>query len=648
MKKTEHPLKSMARFGWQPTLLTICLAMEGIVDTFFVAHIGLSAIAAVTVATESIMVILWCFYAKVGTAVRHFTVTTKNKADALMIIIQGVYLSCALSLVLGGGTIILAKQLFEAYGVEITSDGVLYLQIVGGNCILLALFSVLSSGLQGWLKEQWSTTVAQISMMAIHLGLDYVLIYRFHFGLVGAACATLLASVIGTGWIIARFFRRAGTNLIWMPDWKLQKSILGQAFPQMLSSLSNQVSMIPIFAILARTGPEFLAAVRILYVIQRVFYLSWMGGIINSISLTIGPMIENKQQVARYLRWALGTVIIGTLLSWAVMLVMAEPAVGLLTDDTTVSKLAVWLILFYAFVQCPWTIHGCVGEVLGVHKQAKTSSIIYILSSVLLVIACWLLPPTLEGISYAEVIQYMFLGIVSTAYISGYFKSAGIELFPIRSSIVRGWSLLRNHAGRLAGTHIRIQRVPSLSFILGRETELTTYQEMKPVFQALQAYQALSILESIKKFQEELPLEDAMLLAEHSLHDALAEIAAKRTLQQFLEQVTSTSWPQNRDSAQVIRKFQDAFAHYAKEKAELPETTEAVRRHLNKVRLLLPDAKTYKISKDLPSKPLPLSSVDLTKLPILPPEESVGVRSNIRLLRQYWLAEDNRLSTVAS
>jgi Na+-driven multidrug efflux pump len=589
MTKTEHPLKSMARFGWQPTLLTICLAMEGIVDTFFVAHIGISAIAAVTIATESIMVILWCFYAKVGTAVKHFTVTTKNKADALRIIIQGVYLSCALSLVLGGGTIILAKQLFEAYGVEITSDGVLYLQIVGGNCILLALFSVLSSGLQGWLKEQWSTTVAQISMMAIHLGLDYVLIYRFHFGLVGAACATLLASVIGTGWIIARFFRRAGTNLIWKPDWKLQKSILGQAFPQMLSSLSNQVSMIPIFAILARTGPEFLAAVRILYVIQRVFYLSWMGGIINSISLTIGPVIENKQQVAHYLRWAIGTVILGSILSWAVMLVMAEPAVGLLTDDTTVSKMAVWLILFYAFVQCPWTIHGCVGEVLGVHKQAKTSSIIYILSSVLLVIACWLLPPTLEGISYAEVIQYMFLGIVSTAYISGYFKSAGIELFPIRAAFERVLSFLRPHQDQVNeviftrdftrnSSHEVWEKMMYRRFLkeVDEPQNLVPYslEEMAPVFRTIRAYNALRLLDSAKRGSgENIPVKVPMENAEKFLSDALNTIATKKNLQSFLEFLTGAKWKQSQNTA---GQFFTAFVQHAKANATTPTDIKGV------------------------------------------------------------------------
>lgn len=587
----------MIRFGWQPTLLALCLAMEGIVDTFFVAHIGLAAIAAVTIATESILVIQWCFYAKVGTAVKHFTSTTKNRDEALRIIIQGLQLGCAMSLVLGASAIFLAKQLFEVYGVEITPAGVLYLQLIGGTCILQALFGVLSNGLQGWLREQWSTTTAQIGMMVIHLGLDYVLIYLLHFGLMGAACASLLSSVIGTGWIMARFLHHTGTNLPWKPDWKLQKSILGQAFPQTLGSLSNQIVMVFYFAILARTGPESLAAVRTLYVVQRVVYLSWMGGIISSISLVIGPLIEDTQQVARYLRWAIGTVVVGTLLSWAAMLVMAETAVGFVTDDTTVSKLAVWLLLLYALVQCPWTIYGCVGEVLGVHKQAQTSSIIYILSSVLLVIGCWLLPKTLVGVSYAEILQYMFLGIVSTAYICGYFKRAGIELFPVRSAFERLFSFRKPRREQASKVHFtrdfsrdsthnssyelweRMMYLRYLSEVTAPRS--SSFEEMNPVFRAIRAYNAVRLLVSAKRGPvTNLPVEAAMENAKKFLSDALETIAANPNLQSFLEFLTGASWKQDRGTA---REFFTALVQHAKAQATTPTNIRGVSLLLTKV-----------------------------------------------------------------
>ncbi|MCH5584436.1 hypothetical protein MK805_05575 [Shimazuella sp. AN120528] len=605
MRKKEHPLKSMARLGWQPTLLVLFFAMEGIIDTFFISHIGLSAIETVTIVVESILVIQWCFYAKVGSAIRYFIVTAKSEAEALRIIIQGVCQCCALSLAFGVGTILLAKQLFVVYGVEITSTGLLYLQVVGGTCILSALFSVITNGLQGWLKEQWSTTAAQVAMIITHLGLDYVLIYLQHLGLAGAACASVLSSLLGTGLILARFFHKAGGDLHWKLDWKLQKSILSQAFPLTFASFLNQLMMVPYFAILAWIGPEYLAAVRTLYVVQRVFYLSWMGGIVSSISLAIGPMIENKKQVARYIRWALGTVVIGTLLSWTVLLVMAEPAVGLVTDNTTVIKLTVRLLLLYALVQCPWTIYQCVGEVLGVHKQTQTASIIYILSSVLFGIACWLLPKTLVGVSFAEIIQYMFLGIVSTAYLCGYFKHAGIELFPIRAAFERVLSFWRprreqvnqEQASEVIFTRDFSQTALGESQYEARERLVyrkyltkfagsqgltpSSFREMAPVFRAIRAYNALRSLESAKRGPvEDLPVDAAMENAEMFLRDALNTIATKRNLQSFLEFLTGAEWKPNQSTA---RAFFAAFVQHAKVNATTPTDIRGVDYQLAKV-----------------------------------------------------------------
>jgi Na+-driven multidrug efflux pump len=180
--REKHPLQTIARLGWQPTRIAFATVVEGFVDTLFVAHLGLS-IQAVAIA-GSILLIQVTIYESFGSATRYFTSTSKNKTEAWKVIVQGAFLGCFVSLVLGGLIIILAEQLFTLYGVEVTSAGVLYLQIVGGACMFPALFGVVSNGLQG-LAEQKSTTITGLVITFSHLLLDYVLIYPLDLGLRG-------------------------------------------------------------------------------------------------------------------------------------------------------------------------------------------------------------------------------------------------------------------------------------------------------------------------------------------------------------------------------------------------------------------------------------------------------------------------------
>jgi Na+-driven multidrug efflux pump len=527
--KKKHPFKTIARLGWQPTLLAFATALEGFVDTLFIAHIGLSAIQTVAIA-GSILLIQLTIYEAFGSATRYFTSTAKNKKEAWKIIVQGAFLGCLVSLALGGVTILLAKQLFALYGVAATSDGMLYLQVVGGACVFPALFGVVSNGLQG-LAKQKPTTIAGLVITFSHLLLDYVLIYPLHLGLMGAAYATVLSSLIGTGWIVVMFLRQAGSDIQWKLDWQLQKKMLSKTLPQMLGNLSNQIGLVYYYAILARTGPEALAAVRILNVVERVVYATWMKGIIFTISPVVGPLMNQKKKVASYIRWAMGTVMIGTFVSWAIQLLLAHVVVGLFTDDPTVAKLAVWLILLYAWVNGLWYIYACVEEVLGVYKQIQITATINTLSSLLLVIGCWLASPTLVGVTYAEVVQYLFIGTVSVSYLCGYYKHAGITLFPFRAAFA-------NLQKREKKKH-----------------PLLDDEGMKnPVKRALDAYETLGDLELAKKGPVEwLPVEDTIVTVKKSLEDALAVIETNELLQKRFSDHSGVDWSRFEGSQEIFK-----------------------------------------------------------------------------------------------
>jgi Na+-driven multidrug efflux pump len=581
--RQEHPLRAMARFGWRPTITALFLSMQAITTTFFVSQIGVAAVATIAIAL-SILSIPRYLYLSVGQAVRYFTANAKdNNTEAVKYIVQGSLQACFFALVLGGGTAVLAGQLLRFYMDDFTSDGVLYLQIAGGTGFLPALFGVLSNGLKAWdRKEQKITTRAEQATCLFCIPLDWVLIYLLDLGLVGAACTMVLSNMLGTVWLFKRFLGKAGTRLPLKVDWRIQKEISSQAFAIMVGNMANQIGMVLYFHIVASTGTDSLAAVSTLYTVQGLVYLPWMRGIIETIHLVVNPAKDSTEQVARYIRWTLSIIVLGTFVAWAILHVLAEPVVGFITDDADVTNLTVWLVLLYSMVQAPWAIYASIGEVLGMRLQAKTSSIIFTLSSVLLAIACWKLPRTLEAVSWAEILQYSFMAITSVVYLCGLFKGAnGVYLFPIRATIVRRLSLLKVHYERWMGTHVEIQHVPMSSIETNRK--LTAFREvsnaaitradMSPVFDAFRAYDAITHLGSLKLAKSELPLEDSMNFAEDLLCDSLKKIAEERVLQEFLAFVTGASWPQNNDSSVVVQRFLKAFVQHAKERAEIPKTT---------------------------------------------------------------------------
>lgn len=596
--KKEHPLRAMARFGWRPALISLFLSVQAITTTYFVSLIGVTALATIAVA-GSILTMLRYIYLSVGQSVRYFTVRAKDNVDEVVkFIVQGVFQACFLALVLGGGTVILAGQLLSFYGDEFTSDGVLYLQVAGGTTFLPALFGVLSNGLKAWdSKEQKITTRAELAVYFVSIPLDGALIYLLDLGLGGAACTLVLSNMLGTVWLFKRFMSKAGHGLQWKVDWRTQKKIFSQAFAIMLGDIANQSGMVVYFIILASTGTDSLAAVRTLYVVQGLVYLPWLRGIIETIHLVIDPVKDTTEQVARYIRWTLSAVVLGTFAVWLILLVAAEPVVGFVADDDTVTNLTVWLLLLYSLVQAPWAIYTCVGEVFGMRLQAKTSFIVFTSSSVLLVIACLKLPKTLEGVSWAEVLQYSFMAIASVAYLCGLFKAEGVYLFPIHATIVRGLSLLKVHFERWMGTHVEIQHVPLSSIETNRKLvafrvssgAAVTRDAMSPVYDAFRAYYAITHLESLKLAKGELPLGDSMNIAMDMLHDSLSKIAEEKNQQEFLALVTGASWPQNSDSSAVVKKFLKDFIRHAKERVETPpKTTEALTSLVEKIRFCLP------------------------------------------------------------
>lgn len=594
--RQEHPLRAMVRFGWRPTLIAIFLSAQAITTTYFVSLIGVGALATIAIA-GSILTIQRYIYLSVGSAVRYFTVNAKDNAgEATKFIVQGVFQACFLAFVLGGVSAILAEQLLSVYGDDFTSDGVLYLQVASGTTFLPALFGVLSNGLKAWdRKEQKITTKAELALYFSCIPLDGVLIYLLDLGLIGAACTVVLSNTLGTVWLFKRFLNKAGPGLQWKVNWETQKKIFSQAFAIMLGDIANQSGMVLYFIILSSTGNDSLAAVRTLYVVQGLVYLTWLRGIVEAIHLVVDPVKQTTEQVARYIRWTLSAVVLGTFTMWAILLVIAEPVVGFVADDPTVTNLTVWLLL-YSLVQAPWAIYACAGEVFGMRLQAKTSFIIFTLSSGVLVIACLKLPKTLEGVSWAEVLQYSFMAFVSVAYLCGLFKAEGVYLFPIRATIVRGLSLLKIHFERWMGTYVEIQHVPLSSIETDRKLAAfkessgasITRADMSPVFDAFRAYDAITHLESLKLAKGELPLEDSMNFAKGLLCDSLTKIAEKRVLQESLAFVTGASWPQNSDSSVAVQRFLKAFVQHAKERAEIPKTTRDLSELADRILHILP------------------------------------------------------------
>ncbi|WP_416468552.1 MATE family efflux transporter [Streptococcus thermophilus] len=175
--------------------------LMGIVDSYLVAQVGIVAISGVSVA-NNIITIYQAIFIALGASSASVIARSLGKGDVNATnrdIWDAIIITLALSIVLGLLSIFFGGAILNLLGTEqsVTQAGSLYLAIVGGGVIFLALMTTFGNILRAKGRPRISMVVSLLTNLLNAL-LSSLAIFVGHWGIIGVATATVFSRLVGT------------------------------------------------------------------------------------------------------------------------------------------------------------------------------------------------------------------------------------------------------------------------------------------------------------------------------------------------------------------------------------------------------------------------------------------------------------------
>lgn len=339
-------------------------SLLGVVDSFFIAKLGLLAINAVGVTNIYSMTYVGVFTALSATLSVFLSRAfgAKDVERSKSVIFHGLFISILVGLLFSVVSVIFAEQLLDLVGAneELKDESIIYFKVVLGLTPFVALFTVQSATFRA-IGDTRTPLRIGIEMNLVHVILDYVLIFGIGsfngLGLTGAAIAMILARIYG----FLRLFinsQRIPSIALKVGDLmltgRLASSMTKFAVPATIERLSMRLGQVVYFGLIVRMETESYAAHNIAGTLTTFAYTVG-GGFAIAASTLIGQAIGEKNMVdaKEYRKWSYIQSAISMTLITAV-LAFSSPWIGkLFTTDATVLHLLL-IVLMIDMVSQPF------------------------------------------------------------------------------------------------------------------------------------------------------------------------------------------------------------------------------------------------------------------------------------------------------
>jgi putative MATE family efflux protein len=366
---TRIPLKRAVFLLAIPMMLELVLESTfAVVDIFFVAKLGASAVATVGL-TETYLFLLYSVAMGLSMAVTAIVarrVGEKKGDRAALSAVQAILLAVLVSLPISIVGIVWAKELLQWMGGDawVVSQGYRYTQwMLGGNVVILLLF-VINAIFRGAGDAAAAMRVLWVAN-GINLMLDPIFIFGFGpipaMGVEGAAIATNIgrgAGVLMQLWILVRgseHLRIVRASLRWhgATAWSMVRTSLGGIWQMMIAMMA----WIFLMRILASVSTEAVAGATIAMRIM-MFTLMPAWGMSNAAATLVGQNLgANDATRAEAAVWRIGWMNMAFTLTVSVaFFFFHDMIIGLFTDDRAVIAIGgEWLsILAYSYFVYGW------------------------------------------------------------------------------------------------------------------------------------------------------------------------------------------------------------------------------------------------------------------------------------------------------
>ena len=366
---TRIPLQRAVLLLAVPMVLELVLESTfAVVDIFFVAQLGASAVATVGI-TETFLFLLYSVamgLAMAVTAVVARRVGEKRADEAAVSAVQAILAATLVSLPFAVAGIVWAQDLLALMGADrwVVEQGYRYTQwMIGGNLVIMLLF-VINAILRGAGDAAAAMRVLWVAN-ALNIVLDPILIFGLGpipaMGVEGAAIATTIgrgAGVLMQLWILARgseHLRLARRHLCW------DSTTLAQIVRTSLGGIGQMVigmtAWIFLMRILASISTEAVAGATIALRIM-MFTLMPAWGMSNAAATLVGQNLGAGEPArAEAAVWRIGWMNMAFTLAVSVAFFAWHDAlIALFTDDAQVIAIGgEWLsILAWSYFVYGW------------------------------------------------------------------------------------------------------------------------------------------------------------------------------------------------------------------------------------------------------------------------------------------------------
>lgn len=366
---TRIPLKRAVLLLAVPMMLELVLESTfAVVDIFFVAQLGPSAVATVGL-TETYLFLLYSIAMGLATAVTAIVARRIGEKDgeaAALSAVQAIALAVLVSLPFTLAGIFWAKDLLRLMGGDawVVEHGYRYMQwMLGSNAVILLLF-VINAVFRGAGDAATAMRVLWVAN-SLNIVLDPLLIFGLGpvpaFGVEGAAIATSIGRAAGVAmqlWILVRgseHLRLVRAAVRWHAPTMLQiaRTSLG-GIGQMIVAMTAWIFLM---RILASVSTEAVAGATIAMRVM-MFTLMPAWGMSNAAATLVGQNLGADQPArAEAAVWRIGWMNMAFTLAVSVVFFVAHDAViRLFTDDAAVVAIGgEWLsILSYSYFVYGW------------------------------------------------------------------------------------------------------------------------------------------------------------------------------------------------------------------------------------------------------------------------------------------------------
>lgn len=398
--------QKLLRFVAPSILMMIVTSIYSIVDGFFVSNfVGKNPFAALNLIFPVIMA-LAAFGFMIGTggsALIAKTLGEGKKDEANGIFSMLVVVLAVGGAILSGTCILLLRPISYAVGAtELTIDDcMLY-----GRVLLISLpFFMLQNSFQSFLataeKPHFGLRVTVFAGLT-NMALDFLLVYVFPFGLLGAALATAFSQIVGA-LIPLVYFLRPNDSPLRLTRPRFDFRALGKACyngsSEMVSNLSTSlVGVLYNIQLMAIAQENGVSAYGVLMYVSFIFMAFFFG-----YSIAVTPVVgyhygaENHFELKSLLKKSLTITLISSLVMTVSSIALASPIARIFVGyDAELCEMTVNALRLYAlsFLVCGFNIFGS-AFFTGLNNGTASALISFLRTLVIQVAAVLLLPRVL-------------------------------------------------------------------------------------------------------------------------------------------------------------------------------------------------------------------------------------------------------------